>query len=86
MLPSGHEQAVGGALLEFMYRQTSRPVLIGAWKAATWAVQFYEKNGFSVVTEEEKNRLLRTYWTIPARQVEESVVLADQRWRERGSD
>jgi GNAT superfamily N-acetyltransferase len=75
-------QGIGRALLEFMYRQTSRPVLIGAWKAATWAVQFYEKNGFQLVSEEEKNRLLKLYWSIPDRQVEESVVLADQRWRE----
>ncbi|HUR60160.1 MAG TPA: GNAT family N-acetyltransferase [Opitutaceae bacterium] len=74
-------QGIGGSLLEFMYRQTTRPVLIGAWKAATWAIRFYEKNGFAVVSEAEKNRLLRIYWSIPARQVEESVVLADERWR-----
>jgi N-acetylglutamate synthase-like GNAT family acetyltransferase len=73
---------IGRALLEFMYQQTSRPVLIGAWKAATWAIQFYEKNGFTLVSEDEKNRLLTIYWSIPDRQVEESVVLADQRWRE----
>jgi GNAT superfamily N-acetyltransferase len=73
-------QGIGRALLQFMYRQTSRPVLIGAWKAATWAIQFYEKNGFTVVSEEEKNRLLGIYWSIPARQVEESVVLADERF------
>jgi N-acetylglutamate synthase-like GNAT family acetyltransferase len=74
-------QGMGRELLQFMYRQTARPVLIGAWKAATWAVQFYEKNGFQVVSDEEKNRLLRIYWTIPDRQVEESVVLTDERWR-----
>ncbi|MGQ0651238.1 MAG: hypothetical protein ACT4P4_03045, partial [Betaproteobacteria bacterium] len=54
---------------------TQRPVLIGTWKAATWAIRFYEKNGFYVVGEAEKNELLRKYWIIPERQVEESVVL-----------
>ena len=56
-------------------------MLIGTWKAATWAIRFYEKNGFTLVGDEEKNRLLRTYWTIPARQVDASVVLVDRRWR-----
>jgi hypothetical protein len=59
---------------------TEKPVLIGTWAAATWAIDFYRRNGFTVVTPEEKDRLLRTYWSIPARQVETSVVLADQRW------
>jgi N-acetylglutamate synthase-like GNAT family acetyltransferase len=70
---------IGQALLEHLNRLTTRPVLIGTWKAATWAIRFYEKNGFRVTTEAEKNRLLRTYWTIPDRQVEESVVLAGKR-------
>ena len=77
-------QGIGQTLLKFLNRQTSRPILIGAWKAAIWAIQFYEKNGFSVVPEEEKNRLLQIYWSIPARQVEESVVLADRQWKEGG--
>ena len=72
---------IGRELLASMSQLTQRPVLIGAWKAATWAIRFYEKNGFALVSEEEKNRLLGIYWTIPARQVEESVVLADARWR-----
>jgi len=67
---------IGRALLEKLTSQTRRPILIGTWKAATWAIGFYEKNGFRVVGEEEKTRLLRAYWTIPDRQVEESVVLA----------
>lgn len=74
---------VGRALLEYMNRLTSRPILIGAWKAATWAVRFYEKNGFKLVNEAEKNRLLKIYWTVPERQIQESVVLADGRWRTR---
>ena len=72
---------IGQALLEQLNQLTTRPVLIGTWKAATWAIRFYEKNGFTLVNDDEKNRLLRTYWTIPARQVEESVVLVDRRWR-----
>lgn len=72
---------IGQALLEHLNGLTPRPVLIGTWKAATWAIRFYEKNGFRLVSEEEKNRLLRTYWTIPPRQVEESVVLVSPRWK-----
>ena len=57
-----------------------KPILIGTWASASWAIEFYERNGFAVVPEAEKDRLLRTYWSIPARQVETSVVLADGRW------
>jgi len=74
---------LGRALLAHLNLLSQRPVLIGTWKAAVWAIRFYEKNGFRVVGEEEKNRLLRTYWTIPERQVEESVVLVDARWDNR---
>ena len=57
---------------------------MGTWAAAWWAVRFYEKHGFRLVTPEEKDRLLRTYWTISPRQVETSVVLADPKWLRRG--
>ncbi|HEY3074134.1 MAG TPA: GNAT family N-acetyltransferase [Burkholderiales bacterium] len=73
---------IGRSLLGHLNQLTARPVLIGTWKAATWAVRFYEKNGFTLVSDEEKNRLLRIYWTIPDRQVEESVVLVSPRWRQ----
>ena len=76
-------QGVGRELLANLRELTNRPVLIGTWKAATWAIRFYEKNGFTLIEESEKNRLLKTYWTVPARQIEESVVLADNRWRDR---
>lgn len=56
-------------------------MLVGTWAAASWAISFYERNGYARVTEEEKSRLLRTYWTIPDRQVETSVVLANEIWR-----
>ena len=49
------------------------------WAAATWAIEFYRRNGFALVTPGEKYRLLKTYWTIPDRQIETSVVLADAR-------
>ena len=76
-------QGVGRKLLSHLGLLTTRPVLIGTWKAATWAIRFYENNGFLLVSEEEKNRLLKTYWTVPDRQIDESVVLADARWRDR---
>lgn len=75
-------QGIGRSLLEYMIQLTQRPVLIGTWKAATWAIEFYRKNGFELVSEEAKNRLLRAYWTIPERQVQESVVLVSGRWLE----
>jgi hypothetical protein len=59
---------------------TTRPTLVGTWAAATWAIRFYEKHGFRLVTWEEKERLLRKYWSIPERQTETSVVLADPMW------
>jgi hypothetical protein len=67
---------VGTLLLEHLRRLTDRPLLVGTWKAATWAVRFYERRGFRLVSDEEKERLLRRYWKIPDRQVAESVVLA----------
>jgi N-acetylglutamate synthase-like GNAT family acetyltransferase len=73
-------KGVGTKLLRHVIGLTDKPVLIGTWAAATWAIDFYRRNGFTVVTPEEKERLLRTYWTIPERQIETSVVLADRRW------
>jgi hypothetical protein len=62
--------------MEHLLAGNQRPVLVGTWAAATWAIRFYERNGFRLVPEAEKARLLRAYWTIPARQVDVSVVLA----------
>jgi hypothetical protein len=73
---------IGSILLTSLLEKTTQPVLIGTWAAADWAVKFYEKRGFKLVTVEEKNRLLKKYWSIPERQVETSVVLADSRWFE----
>jgi N-acetylglutamate synthase-like GNAT family acetyltransferase len=76
-------RGIGAKLLSHLLDRATMPVLIGTWAAATWAIGFYEKHGFQVVDPEEKNRLLKTYWTIPDRQVETSVVLADAKWRAR---
>lgn len=73
-------RGIGTALLEHIQRQTDRPILVGTWKAATWAVRFYEARGFRLVEAQQKDALLRRYWTVPARQIEESVVLANERW------
>ncbi len=73
-------QGIGGKLLGELRKLTTRPVLIGTWAAATWAIRFYEKHGFRLVTPEEKDRLLKKYWSIPERQIETSVVLAEEKW------
>ena len=83
--PAHQRRGVGGRLLSHVRGSTERPLLIGTWAAATWAVAFYERHGFSVTSAEEKDRLLRTYWSIPDRQIETSVVLADERWRGRST-
>ena len=73
---------VGTKLLRHVEGLTDKPILIGTWAAAAWAIDFYRRNGFSVVPNDHKDQLLRTYWSIPARQIETSVVLADRRWAE----
>jgi GNAT superfamily N-acetyltransferase len=73
-------KGVGTKLLRHVEGLTGKPVLIGTWAAATWAIEFYRRNGYTVVSNSEKDRLLRKFWSIPARQIETSVVLADDRW------
>ncbi len=70
-------KGVGGALLSHLTRNAGKPVLVGTWKAATWAIRFYEQHGFILVSEDQKNVLLRKYWSVNQRQIETSVVLAD---------
>lgn len=72
-------EGIGGKLLSKLREKSGRPVLIGTWANAVWAIRFYEKHGFRLVSPEEKDRLLKTYWSIPERQIETSVVLADQK-------
>jgi N-acetylglutamate synthase-like GNAT family acetyltransferase len=83
--PATQGKGVGTRLLRHVGGLTDKPILIGTWAAASWAIEFYERNGFTVVPDGEKDRLLRTYWSIPARQIETSVVLADGRWMSRGA-
>jgi GNAT superfamily N-acetyltransferase len=75
---ASRNQGIGGKLLSHLRTITARPVLIGTWADAVWAIAFYEKHGFHVVDPQEKDRLLKKYWNIPDRQVETSVVLAEQ--------
>ena len=75
------KKGVGSLLLHELMKDASKQILLGTWKAADWAIRFYEKHGFRLVEEEEKNRLLKKYWAIPDRQVETSVVLVDEKYR-----
>ncbi|MGA7915916.1 MAG: GNAT family N-acetyltransferase, partial [Candidatus Acidiferrales bacterium] len=75
------KRGIGGRLLSHLLGLSSRPILIGTWAAAVWAIRFYEANGFKMVSPEEIDRLLKKYWEIPERQIETSVVLADAQWR-----
>lgn len=68
-------KGIGGALLKWLVDQTSGKLLVGTWAAAEWAIRFYQQHGFRLVSPEEKDRLLKTYWNIPERQIETSVVL-----------
>jgi len=82
VMTNGRRKGIGTSLLHALMIKVDKPILIGTWKTADWAINFYEKHGFRVVPEEEKNRLLKTYWNIPDRQVETSVVLADAKYQE----
>jgi GNAT superfamily N-acetyltransferase len=73
--PGSQRHGIGGALLEHLARRSTRRVLVGTWAAADWAIAFYRRHGFQQVSPERKTELLKTYWTIPERQIETSVVL-----------
>ena len=77
---ASQRRGIGAALLASLHGQTDRPVLIGTWSDADWAIRFYEKHGFQLVSREETDRLLRRYWEVGERQIETSVVLADAAW------
>jgi GNAT superfamily N-acetyltransferase len=78
------KRGIGAHLLSHLLKLADGPVLIGTWKDAVWAIRFYEKYGFQLVEAREKDRLLKKYWSVPQRQIETSVVLADQKWRSLG--
>jgi len=73
-------RGIGSKLLEYLHAISTTPVLIGTWADAVWAIEFYQKHGFRLLSTEEKDNLLRKYWSIPGRQVETSVVLASPDW------
>lgn len=75
-------EGIGTSLLGHLLGMTAKPVLVGTWRDATWAIRFYQKHGFALASQEQKDRLLREYWSIPQRQIETSVVLADEAYRE----
>jgi N-acetylglutamate synthase-like GNAT family acetyltransferase len=75
---------VGTKLLRHVESLADKPILIGTWAAASWAIEFYQRNGFTIVPIGDRDRLLRQYWSIPTRQIETSIVLANRRWMEHG--
>jgi N-acetylglutamate synthase-like GNAT family acetyltransferase len=74
------KKGIGGMLLKHLCDMSETPILIGTWADASWAIDFYKKHGFRLLSETEKNKLLNIYWSIPERQVEISIVLANDDW------
>lgn len=77
---ANQNKGIGSQLLKHLLTLSHGPILIGTWRDATWAVSFYEKHGFQMVSSSKKDRLLNQYWEISQEQTENSVVLADQKW------
>ena len=77
VLPARQGQGIGGALLRHLRGRSGRRMLVGTWADAGWAIGFYRRHGFELATPEQTRALLRAYWSIPERQIETSVVLAD---------
>jgi N-acetylglutamate synthase-like GNAT family acetyltransferase len=78
--PSRQNHGIGGKLLSYLRELTDEPILIATWSNAVWAVRFYEKHGFKMVSREEGNRLQRKYWSSPELKIKKSVVLGDEKW------
>jgi GNAT superfamily N-acetyltransferase len=79
---TNQKRGIGALLLSHLRELAGTPILIGTWADAVWAIRFYERHGFQLVGPQEKDQLLKRYWTVPERQIETSVVLADRKWRE----
>jgi GNAT superfamily N-acetyltransferase len=77
---SARRHGIGARLLAHLESESANPILIGTWAAATWAIRFYEKNGYRRLAREETKRVPRRFWNKPERQIETSVVLANRRW------
>lgn len=74
--PASQRRGIGSALLEHLVQPATRPILVGTWAAADWAIAFYERHGFALVPQKRTAALLKEYWDIPDRQIETSVVLS----------
>jgi len=77
---TNQKRGIGSRLVTYLRSLTSRPLLVGTWEDASWAVRFYQNHGFKLVSKSTKDRLLRDYWSISERQIETSVVLAEDKW------
>jgi N-acetylglutamate synthase-like GNAT family acetyltransferase len=73
---------VGSKLLDHLASIATTPVLIGTWADATWAIEFYQRHGYRLLSKSESEKLLSKYWSIPRRQLETSVVLASADWQD----
>lgn len=73
--PNSQRSGVGSALLRQLIERTHRELLVGTWAAASWAIEFYRRNGFCMVEAPRDRFLLRKYWSVPERQIASSVVL-----------
>ena len=80
VIPALQSRGIGTMLLEHLEGISGRSILVGTWRANVGAISFYERHGYQLVAEDHRERLLRTYWQIPERQIEESIVMADARW------
>jgi len=76
VLPGQQRQGIGAVLLKHLCTMSARRTLVGTWAAADWAIRFYRRHGFELVSPERKTALLKAYWSIPERQIETSIVLA----------
>lgn len=74
--PDWQGRGIGSALIEHLCQDNGSPILVGTWSAAEWAIGFYRRHGFVTVPPEAVAALLRTYWSVPERQIETSTVLA----------
>jgi N-acetylglutamate synthase-like GNAT family acetyltransferase len=82
---SHRRRGIGRRLLNDLRSKATRPLLVGTWAAAGWAIEFYRQHGFELVPQDQVPLLLRRYWSIPERQIKTSVVLAEKAWLERES-
>ena len=79
---SYQRQGIGDKLLNYLLGLTqTNCILVGTWETASWAIRFYQKHGFKLLSREETDKLLKKYWNIPKRQIETSIVLEQERHR-----